>query len=229
MCHTFGYITACNCWLKKLTAILFIALFLFNLFGYKAWFYYLQIKSTEQLQASLDKNEYSDQDLVTIKVPLSLPYVTNWSAFEQYDGSIEVDGQHYNYVKRKVSNDTLILLCVPNHEQNRLNNSQNDYEKLVNNGQLSLPNNKTGNTSLLVKSLITGYRQENISYEFSASCFTLQVYKPLNDTSFCDRFIASPWQPPDITCWLFILNSKSCNYLCMYCCAGILSLTGYKV
>ncbi|HEX7457204.1 MAG TPA: hypothetical protein VF301_02115, partial [Ginsengibacter sp.] len=100
--------------MKKVAALFFIALFLFNLFGYRLVVQYMQQKVSNQLEASLDKNLYSDAQLIELKVPMNLPYQTNWSAYQRYDGEIEVDGIMYKYVKRKVANDTLYLMCIPN-------------------------------------------------------------------------------------------------------------------
>jgi hypothetical protein len=179
-------------------------LFLFNLIGYKAWFYYLETRSNQEMQASLDKNDYNEQDLVTIKVALSLPYFTNWSEFEEYNGSIEINGQHYNYVKRKVYNDTLILLCIPNHAQNLVSNAQNDYEKLVSDKHIPGGDNKAGKTSTLLKLLTTDYRQGNLFYAFLVLFRNPPAYTPRNVHTINDRFTASPWQPPDTTSKYFI-------------------------
>ncbi len=183
--------------MKKLTAILLLVLFLFNLIGYKAWFYYLETRTNQKMQVALDKKDYSEKDLITIKVPLSLPYFTNWNEFEQYNGSIELNGQHYNYVKRKVSNDTLILLCLPNQEQDLVNNTQHDFEKLLGNVHTPAANGKTSNTSALLKLLLVDYRQGTLSYSFSPI-----ASNPISNTLFTESFltnrsIASPWQPPD--------------------------------
>ena len=76
---------------------------LLNLAGYKVLFHFLQQRADSQLQASLDKQQYNEQDLVTIKVPLSLPYQTNWKEFERVDGEIKLDGKIYKYVKNNLS------------------------------------------------------------------------------------------------------------------------------
>ena len=183
--------------MKKLVAILLLLIFIFNLIGYKAVFYYLQSKSQESLQASLDKQEYNENDLITIKVPLSLPYFTNWSEFEQYNGSIEINGQHYNYVKRKVYNDTLIMLCIPNKEQNRLSVAKSEFENLLNTVQTTPAGNKTSNTALLLKALLGEYKQDSDFYEFPIFQAPCQVYKPLNDNRVVLLFATSPWQPPE--------------------------------
>jgi hypothetical protein len=64
---------------------------------------------------ALDNNEYKDSDLISIKIPVSyLPYYNNSSTFERIDGQVEIQGLQYNYVKRRIYNDSLELLCIPN-------------------------------------------------------------------------------------------------------------------
>jgi len=106
--------------LKKLAAILFLSLFLFNLAGYKCWYYFLQDAENTRLEANLDKNNYSEQDLILFKVPLSNPYQISWTEFERVDGEIDIQGVMYKYVKRKVEDGQLILLCLPNYNKMKL-------------------------------------------------------------------------------------------------------------
>jgi len=96
---------------------LFLTLFLFNLIGYKCWFHYLQQKDRHFFEASLDKDDYNEKDLITFKISLSMPYQTGWRDFERVDGEIAIDGIIYKYVKRKVEDGQLILLCIPYYKK----------------------------------------------------------------------------------------------------------------
>ena len=118
--------------MKKATALFFITLFLFNLFGYRLLVEYMQHKASDQLEAKLDKNLYDESQLIELKVPINLPYQTNWSAYQRFDGEIEIDGIMYKYVKRKVANDTLYVMCIPNTKKMRLETAKNDFFKLSN-------------------------------------------------------------------------------------------------
>ena len=59
------------------------------------------------------------------------------------DGEIDINGTHYNYVKRRVNNDTLYLLCIPNQAKTRLLNSKCDYAKQVSDSPASEKNSKS--------------------------------------------------------------------------------------
>ena len=92
----------------------------------------LERQASVSLQQKLDRDQYNNENLVEIKVPVNLPYLSNWSEFEKYQGETEINGVHYKYVKRKLVNDTLILLCIPNQTKNELRTAQSDYFKQVN-------------------------------------------------------------------------------------------------
>ena len=103
--------------MKKLAAILLIFLFLFNLFGYRILFYYAQQQSDVTLEHNLDQNAYNENELITLTIPLSMPYQHNSDGFERFDGEITLNGNIYKYVKRKYCDGKIIFLCLPNHNK----------------------------------------------------------------------------------------------------------------
>ena len=84
-------------------------------------------KSSEHLTKAIDQNKFDESALVEVKLRLNLPYVTSQSDYERYEGEITINGHHHNYVKRKVSGDTLYLLCLPNREKDKLQVAENNY------------------------------------------------------------------------------------------------------
>ena len=118
--------------LRKIASILLLVILLFNWVGYRLFSDILQRQADIQLEARLDKNDYKEDQLIEIKIPLNLPYQLNWKSFERFDGEIDVDGIHYKYVKRKIYNDSLILLCLPNKAKQNIEKAKDDYFKIVN-------------------------------------------------------------------------------------------------
>lgn len=92
----------------------------------------IEHQANKDLAARIDRMEFNELELVTIKVPLNLPYQQNWNEFERYDGDVTVDGVHYKYVMRKVYNDSLILKCLPNETKQQLHKAERQYFQLVN-------------------------------------------------------------------------------------------------
>ena len=86
----------------------------------------------QQLTQQLDNNEYNDSELIEVKIALHTPYLSSWSAYERVDGEVEANGVFYSYVKRKIHNDTLYLLCLPNENKTRLHAARVGYAGKVN-------------------------------------------------------------------------------------------------
>ncbi|HVU57433.1 MAG TPA: hypothetical protein VHD83_20360 [Puia sp.] len=119
--------------MKKVAAILLMGILLFSWYGYKLVSFYLEDKANRQLEARLDEDRYDESELISIKVPSShLAYFNSSTQFERVDGQIEVGGVQYKYVKRRLFNDSLELLCIPNHTAMRLQTARNQFFQLVN-------------------------------------------------------------------------------------------------
>ena len=118
----------------------------------------LQQKSNNELVSNLDNNKYNDADLVTITVPLSMPYLTDSKDFERKDGEITIDGKIYHYVKQKVSQGNLVLMCLPDEHKMQIQSAKDEFFKLAN----ELQNNnssskKSGENSQVIKLVISDY------------------------------------------------------------------------
>jgi hypothetical protein len=118
--------------LKKLAAILLLAVYLFNLAGYSLVFHYFMQQSDQQFAQNIEDHRYADEQLVEIAIPFSLPYTQNNTTFERMEGSVELNGVIYNYVKRRVYNDTLHILCLPNQKGTQLAKEKSTYAGQVN-------------------------------------------------------------------------------------------------
>jgi hypothetical protein len=184
---------------KKLAAILFFLLFLFNLVGYRLWFNYAQQQSDIQLEASLDKHQYNDADLISIKVPLSMPYQTVQSGYERVDGEIKMNGKIYKYVKRRIVNGELELLCLPDQNKMRLQSAKNDFFKTTNDIATNNSNKKSDNSKTNVfKNLTFDYEQQVNLYTLSMFTAVKQPYCSSIQYSLSFTPHTPPGQPPDV-------------------------------
>jgi len=119
--------------MKRIAAILLMGILFFNWYGYKLLSFYLEGKANRQLEARLDEARYDESQLISIKVPSShLSYYNSSTQFERVDGQIEVGGVQYKYVKRRLFNDSLELLCIPNQTAMNLQTARNQFFQLVN-------------------------------------------------------------------------------------------------
>jgi hypothetical protein len=184
--------------LKKIASILLLGILLFNWCGYRWVINFLQESADTQLEARLDKNDYDESQLIEIKVPISMPYQTDWAGFERYDGEIEVNGIHYKYVKRKVQDGQLVLKCIPNETKQRLETVKDDLFKLVNDLQQDHSAKKPASPNSIVKNALGDYDDPkllSIAALYNAVANqTYNIYQPL---LVADNFRSTPEQPPE--------------------------------
>ena len=119
--------------LKTVTTILLIGILLFNWFGYRLLTIYMEEKASSELTDQLIDNKYDETQLVSLKVPVTnLSYYQNSKEFEWIDGKIEIGGVQYKYVKRRIYNDSLEVLCIPDQMAIRLKAVRNEYFRFAN-------------------------------------------------------------------------------------------------
>lgn len=162
--------------------------------------HYWEQKENIILEAKIDQQEYNKDDLVEVKVPLNLPYHNNWKEFERFDGEIDIDGMHYKYVMRKVYNDSLILLCIPNEAKMKMQTARDEFFSLVADLQKDSGKKKTSDSAppLSFKFASIDYicQQENEEWKIVLTEYSGNYYN-----SFISPLLAisisCPWQPPD--------------------------------
>ena len=159
----------------------------------------MQQQSDIQLKASLDKNIYNEEELVAVKIPLSLPYQNDQKEFERVDGEISFNGKIYKYVKRKIAEGNLILLCLPDYNKMRLKKEKEDFYKdansLAQNSGSKKQENSKGNA---FKNLLSEYDQ--VHYKFQSALFKVPLsHRFLNQNNLLAAAPhASPEQPPEL-------------------------------
>jgi hypothetical protein len=182
--------------LKRIATILLLAMLFFNWVGYRFFTAYIENRSELQFEAQLDNNNYDETQLVSIKVPVAhLTYYNASKNFERMDGKIEVNGVAYKYVKRRIFNDSLEVLCIPNKTAMQLTAAKNEFFKLVN--DLSSQSKKTNSHKNFSKAFSTdNYTANEIA---ALNTFTISISKPLIPYSenLSSSFSFIDEQPPD--------------------------------
>jgi hypothetical protein len=169
----------------------------FNFVGYRLLFSVLQQRADNSIVAKIDKQNYNDADLITLTVPLSMPYITDSKDFERTDGEITLSGKVYHYVERKISNGNLILKCLPDDEKTHLQTAKDDFFRLANELQNNTSKKSGSDNSQVIKLVISDY--EELQSSSIANYSTL-----LNKTPFAESSFAlfkgkgiMPEQPPE--------------------------------
>ena len=182
--------------LKKLITISLLVLFCLNIFGYRFVAQYYATKSTTALQVILDQNKYKESELVSFKIPLNQPYIINTEGYESAEGNIDYDGVNYQFVKKRIYNDSLEVVCIPNSVKTKIENNKADFTKQLN----DLANNtgsKKSSGSQQLKSAISDF-----TLEHHFDLYTMVANSKLkHDAFYCNyasfEYLQSIAQPPE--------------------------------
>ena len=135
-------------------SILFSVILLFSLCGYRLVIDVLQQKAQTAIAAQIDTG-IDDEELISLKVPASLPYYTNSKDFQYISGEVQLEGTVYQYVKRRIYNDTIEYLCLQNEAKTKLLNAREHFYQLV--YDLQLHKSKHGGQQTVIKPLLLEY------------------------------------------------------------------------
>lgn len=184
--------------MKKLAAILLMAVFVFNLFGYRLWVYYAEQKAGKQIAAVLQNSQYDNESLLLIKKQVSLPYYNNSAAFTSANGEVEMNGVIYRYVKYRIYNDVLEMLCLPDTQRTRIKKAKDDYFSLT----ADIQKNNTGKNKPVDNTLKKSF-SDFVLYTAvkigEAELLHAKPYPALYDVQLGLLHKATVEQPPDMT------------------------------
>lgn len=173
-----------------------LVIHLFNMGGYRIVFSLLEEKSHTHFVNKLDKGSYDDQELIELKVPYPLPYAASWPEYQRYDGEIELNGVHYNYVKRKMLNDTLYLLCIPNTVKTDLQTAKQELTASLSDNPNQHSKEQKSSVPAVTKPYAPEYNNQPAEFRFGLIMSTLINGFAFSETRFTQGFISSPFQPP---------------------------------
>jgi len=194
----FNFISLKKLHLRILASIFFLSVLLFNWFGYQLLMDYMQQKQSAGFELKLDNNQYDENNLIEVRIPLSLPYQNDWANYERVDGEIEYNGTHYKFVKRKIENGVLILKCIPNEEKVLMVNARENFFKLVNDLQAKSSSNQSSkNQQHTAKSFNFDYCEKTIAWIFNQPEIKLNNGSSYTEQSLLSVLILTPEQPPE--------------------------------
>lgn len=115
--------------MKRILSILFLGVFLLNVFGLYGIFMGLRVQMTDRVRESLDESNYAMSDEVTFKVPISIPYASDMTEYSRVDGEFQHEGNVYRLVKQKLLKDTLYVVCMKDFHTQKIDKALEDYVK----------------------------------------------------------------------------------------------------
>lgn len=183
--------------MKKLAAIVLLAIFTFNIAGYQLLYNMLATNSDATLELALDAQHYNDDDLISIKQPTNLPYYSNTKNFQRIDGEVEIDGVKYKYVKCRIYNDSLEMLCIPHVAKMKIEASKNAYAKVANDFQQDNNKKKSGAESKSFQKTLSEYEELYSPVAAAGFCIINNEFISFNTLIENKHYFNTVEQPPD--------------------------------
>lgn len=101
--------------LKKLIAVALLAVYLFTIGGQFVLHQYASYLSDKFFTEQTSKGLYNVHELTEVKLPVNMPNIANWPAYENISGQLQFENSTYNYVKMRITRTAIYLMCVPDY------------------------------------------------------------------------------------------------------------------
>jgi len=183
--------------LKKLVAIVLLGAHLFTLGGYAFVFDYLMHRSDVEIVKQMYDNKKDAVKLLEIKIPVNMPTIQDWPEYEHIEGQIQLNGAYYNYVRLKMTRDTMSLICLANTTKANLAKTNIIIAKDFN----DVPLSKKG-AQPLAKKVTLGYDNvyQVIKCDYKPYANVLRTSDQTKTFSLEHPYIESPGKPPNAFC-----------------------------
>ncbi len=117
---------------RKIATILLLTFLLFNWVGYWLFLSWFESHETARLAARIDNDQYTADQLILLKVSATaVPYSNPSTTFERANGEVKIGDILYRYVRKRLYNDSIEFLCIPQRESRQLQSARNDIFRLV--------------------------------------------------------------------------------------------------
>ncbi len=182
--------------LKRLIAIALLGLQMFTICGHLVLYHYFVYKSDRELNERISNNAYTEHDLVEIKIPAHTAITQSWTEYQYINGQIQFKNICYDYVKVKLTTDTIYLACLPNREKTRLFNQNIINAKVIDDAPVS----KKGQVPFGKGIDLGKYNYTLVSYHFSSQVTVLNHGNAFTVPAIASRCVTVPLQPPRMSC-----------------------------
>jgi hypothetical protein len=143
-------------------------------------------------------NKINTQKLIELKVPVNMPTIQDWAEYEHVEGQIQLNNAYYNYVRLKMTRDTMYLICLPNNAKANLEKANVIMAKNLN----DVPLSKKGATIPLIKKadLVYDHVYQNVQCDYAPVPNLLSLITTSKLLHFSNPYIESPGKPPNAAC-----------------------------
>ncbi|MGN6397280.1 MAG: hypothetical protein ACTHMI_17055 [Mucilaginibacter sp.] len=182
--------------MKRLFAIVLLGIHLFSIGGYTLLYRYYMHQSDVQIVKEIFDNKVNDAKLIELKIPVHMPTVQDWDEYEVIQGQIQLKDTYYNYVRMKLTRDTMYFVCIPNNVKTRLAKANVIAAREFS----DVPFSKKGHEAPVKKvNSLSDYTLETFGYTYTN--FETHITSVNRRVSFIldSPFIESPGKPPNFS------------------------------
>jgi len=158
--------------------------------------YYIHQSDVQMVKQIFD-NKIDNTKLIEIKIPVSMPTIQDWAEYEEIVGQIQLKDAYYNYVRLRLTRDTMYFICLANTAKTRLVNANIIAAK----GISDVPLSKKGQEPVSKKAnTLSEYNLQAFKYQNSLPGISLRRNITGTNLNRTNPFIESPGKPPNSIC-----------------------------
>lgn len=178
--------------MRQISAIFLTIVLLINVLGFYGIFEGLNYRNKKMIIQRLDDQRYDEDQAITLKVPITIPYATNSKGYERVDGDFEYQGEFYHLVKQRLENDTLYVVCIKDAKSKKIHQALNDYVKTFTDKPIDAQSSGKILNTFLKDFLITSFEIKHLSNGWAFNAAQNPVV-----AVFIDSFAVSIVHPPE--------------------------------
>ena len=153
--------------------------------------------SDAALELALDTKAYNEEDLISIKQPINLPYYSNSPTYQRIDGEVEMNGIKYKYVKCRIYNDSLEMRCIPNKAKMKIEQYKSDYANFAHDFQQDTNKKKSGNENKSFQKSLSEFEELTQAVTNNSAIIILNTFISFNSLVENKHYFNTVEQPPD--------------------------------
>ena len=179
--------------LKRLIATLLLSVHLFNLGGYSLLYQYFINQADVQMIKQVYDNKIDDTKLIELKIPVHMPTISDWNEYEVVAGQIQLNDAYYNYLKLKMTRDTMYFICFADTVKTRLVKANVICAKEIS----DVPISKKGDTPVKKAGSPNEYNLQDFIYEYTVVGIFIKPQYNIESSRLNRPYISSPGKPPN--------------------------------
>jgi hypothetical protein len=140
------------------------------------------------------ENKIDKTKLIELKIPVNMPTISDWTEYEEIVGQIQLKDAYYNYVRLKMTRDTMYFICLQNTDKTRLVTANVITVKEIS----DVPVSKKGQSPVTKKvNTLSEYNLQAFKYSYAAFSVFLKQNQGILSFQLNKPFVESPGKPPN--------------------------------